>query len=297
MTAFEKKNSASDNTTDTGETEINGKQNDTATLQNTVFNDTDITNSSNSQENAEKPAGSGEYSLKDDERRPTFYSNAERAVENVKQEKATAEQWKAMLTKAGGIKAGEDKWMGLSAKKEKTGNQTQGTGTDALTPLQSPVSGYKIKDLIHSTQEEDLKILGINREDAQYSLKEDFGHDREYAESVAKMLAELSRKKSAPEIAVPGEDTPFKATVISDADGAKIVQNLETLAKESENISTAKERRWRKVYKPFLIMARKKEKSPESSVVHGTEADTPTGARIPDTNAISGAQSIGQSNS
>ena len=44
----------------------------------------------------------------------TFYSNAERAVENIKQNKATAEQWKAMLTKAGGIKAGEDKWMGLS---------------------------------------------------------------------------------------------------------------------------------------------------------------------------------------
>lgn len=46
---------------------------------------------------------------------PTFYSNAERAVQNVKQNKATAEQWKAMLTKQGGIKAGEDKWMGLSA--------------------------------------------------------------------------------------------------------------------------------------------------------------------------------------
>jgi hypothetical protein len=45
---------------------------------------------------------------------PTFYSNAERAVQNVKQNKATAEQWKAMLTKQGGIKAGEDKWMGLS---------------------------------------------------------------------------------------------------------------------------------------------------------------------------------------
>ena len=45
---------------------------------------------------------------------PTFYSNAERAVEGVKQGKATAEQWKAMLTKAGGIKSGEDKWMGLS---------------------------------------------------------------------------------------------------------------------------------------------------------------------------------------
>lgn len=54
------------------------------------------------------------FRVRDDERRPTFYSNAERAVENVKQGKATAEQWKAMLTKAGGIKAGEDKWMGLT---------------------------------------------------------------------------------------------------------------------------------------------------------------------------------------
>ena len=32
---------------------------------------------------------------------PTFYSNAEHAVEQVKQEKAKAEQRKAMLTKAG----------------------------------------------------------------------------------------------------------------------------------------------------------------------------------------------------
>lgn len=53
------------------------------------------------------------YRLGED-KKPTFYSNAERAVEGIKQNKATAEQWKAMLTKAGGIKAGEDKWMGLS---------------------------------------------------------------------------------------------------------------------------------------------------------------------------------------
>lgn len=43
-----------------------------------------------------------------------FYSNAERAVEGIKQEKATAEQWLAMIQKAGGLKAGEDKWLGLS---------------------------------------------------------------------------------------------------------------------------------------------------------------------------------------
>ena len=33
------------------------------------------------------------------------------------------------------------------------------------------------------------------------------------------------------EIAVPGAETPFKATVISSADGAKVLQNLETLAR------------------------------------------------------------------
>jgi len=43
-----------------------------------------------------------------------FFSNAERAVENIKQNKATPEQWLAMIKKDGGLKAGEDKWMGLS---------------------------------------------------------------------------------------------------------------------------------------------------------------------------------------
>lgn len=43
-----------------------------------------------------------------------FYSNAERAVENIKQEKATPQQWLAMIEKNGGLKAGEDKWIGLS---------------------------------------------------------------------------------------------------------------------------------------------------------------------------------------
>lgn len=54
-----------------------------------------------------------QFSLKD-ESKAVFYSNAERAVEGLKQEKATPEQWKAMLQKAGGLKAEEDKWMGLS---------------------------------------------------------------------------------------------------------------------------------------------------------------------------------------
>lgn len=43
-----------------------------------------------------------------------FISNAEKAAENIKMEKATPEQWLKMLEKDGGLKAGEDKWLGLS---------------------------------------------------------------------------------------------------------------------------------------------------------------------------------------
>ncbi len=43
-----------------------------------------------------------------------FYSNAEYAVLNIRQEKATPQQWLAMIQKNGGLKSGEDKWIGLS---------------------------------------------------------------------------------------------------------------------------------------------------------------------------------------
>lgn len=43
-----------------------------------------------------------------------FYSNAQKAVMAINQNKATPAQWLAMLNNKGGIKAGEDKWLGLS---------------------------------------------------------------------------------------------------------------------------------------------------------------------------------------
>lgn len=46
--------------------------------------------------------------------KPVFVSNAAVAVMGIKQEKATPEQWLKMIENAGGLKAGEDKWMGLS---------------------------------------------------------------------------------------------------------------------------------------------------------------------------------------
>lgn len=56
LTAFEKKNSALDNTTDTGETAKRGRQDDTATLQNTVSVGKDTENISNLQGNEGKVA-------------------------------------------------------------------------------------------------------------------------------------------------------------------------------------------------------------------------------------------------
>ncbi len=52
----------------------------------------------------------------------TFYSNAWRAVKDIKQEKATAEQWLKMIEKNGGLKSGEDKWTGLSEWLKEKGN-------------------------------------------------------------------------------------------------------------------------------------------------------------------------------
>ena len=43
-----------------------------------------------------------------------FHSNAMMVLQSIRQDKATPAQWLAMLTKNGGIKAGEDKWTGLS---------------------------------------------------------------------------------------------------------------------------------------------------------------------------------------
>ncbi|MBO5770420.1 MAG: hypothetical protein J6R23_04130, partial [Spirochaetales bacterium] len=53
-----------------------------------------------------------QFSIKSN--KPIFISNAALAVQGIKQEKATPEQWLKMIEKAGGLKAGEDKWMGLS---------------------------------------------------------------------------------------------------------------------------------------------------------------------------------------
>ena len=57
--------------------------------------------------------GSVQFSITNNNQR-IFVSNAAKAVEGIQMGKATPEQWLKMIEKNGGLKAGEDKWMGLS---------------------------------------------------------------------------------------------------------------------------------------------------------------------------------------
>ena len=114
--------------------------------------------SNSSQRKSTELSGNGQentqFSLKE---RPIFVSNAEKAVMDVRQEKATAEQWKAMLKKNGGLKAEEDKWIGLSEwldEREEAGRATSGN-KNGLS-----ISKEEVLDFVRSNQ---LKV-----EDVEY---------------------------------------------------------------------------------------------------------------------------------
>jgi hypothetical protein len=53
----------------------------------------------------------------------------------------------------------------------------------------------------------------------------------EAARRAEEVLREMGKRKSASEPAV-GDESPLKAAVISETDAAKVVKNLETLAKK-----------------------------------------------------------------
>lgn len=98
--------------------------------------------------------------------KPIFISNAELAVIGIKQEKATPEQWLKMIEKAGGLKAGEDKWMGLSDWLKASDNKT-------LTKQE--VLDY-IKENTIQVEEVNYSEINYNKEDSKQVdvFKEEF---------------------------------------------------------------------------------------------------------------------------
>ena len=54
---------------------------------------------------------------------------------------------------------------------------------------------------------------------------------------MADAALEAKRKRSAPETALPADESAFKGTVVSSTDGAKVLKNIDTLAKDYENLA------------------------------------------------------------
>ena len=112
----------------------------------------------------------GEFSTENNDIRfrsiPVFQSNAEKATLAVKQDKATTLQWIAMLKKNGGLKAGEDKWIGL---------------TDWLNKQDGTVTKQQVLDYIRENQIIVVDEFYSQDADIREGLDEMFGKEYEKA--------------------------------------------------------------------------------------------------------------------
>ena len=89
-----------------------------------------------------------------------FVSNAQRALDGIKMEKATPEQWLKMLEKNGGLKAGEDKWLGLSdwlrASEAKTITKQEISDFIEQNKIQIEEKRYRDRDDVDQMPENEL---------------------------------------------------------------------------------------------------------------------------------------------
>ena len=115
-----------------------------------------------------------------------FVSNAERAVESIKQEKATPQQWKAMIEKQGGLKAGEDKWLGLSDWLNEKANATiEMTNDETIAEYAKRVARAKTL-----TKQEILDFIDENKIQIEEVKYTQFGYGL-IDEATRKLEAEL----------------------------------------------------------------------------------------------------------
>ena len=136
LTAFEKKNSVSDNTTDTVGTAEGGKRNDTATPQNTVSDGKDTIKPSNSQKKNVKSNKKIPFSLKKDRTLAGVHNITEEKLRKALKLGGFANPSVAVIdtSKNGHEKFGEISLIAPSALVDKESGRTAGTWTtDAYT--------------------------------------------------------------------------------------------------------------------------------------------------------------------
>ncbi len=125
-----------------------------------------------------KPEGNVMFSVAN-RNQAVFVSNAARAVESIKQEKATPEQWLKMIEKQGGLKAGEDKWIGLSQwlKDSDAKTLTKQEVLDFINENAIRIEEVNYGDL-HNV--EGLKTLQEEFEQIYDDLRDDFYNEGNY---------------------------------------------------------------------------------------------------------------------
>lgn len=138
-----------------------------------------------------RPEGNVRFSVSVSRSDP-FYSNAAKAVEGIQQNKATADQWLAMLQKNGGLKAGEDKWLGLSDWLRQQGAMAAiGERDKAITKqeVQDFIAENAIR--IEETRYAEYPESTTNLQDEVLMLwRNSNGNNYDKAEQVQKQLAE-----------------------------------------------------------------------------------------------------------
>ena len=126
---------------------------------------------------------------------PVFVSNAKIAVLGIKQEKATPEQWLKMVEKNGGLKAGEDKWIGLSdwlkASDKKTLTKQEVLDYINENQIQIEETTYSSNNAVETTPE--FKAL---QEEFKQIAK---GYEDEARRNLDEYEAKLAKKYNLPE--------------------------------------------------------------------------------------------------
>ena len=97
------------------------------------------------------------------------------------------------------------------------------------------------------SQEEKVLRDGVNDwlRDAGFEVIDDIEEGQRVLERLRDLenIVRMGKRKSARETVVPGDESPFKATVVSSADDANIINKLEERVKKAENLSQREKNR------------------------------------------------------
>lgn len=173
-----------------------------------------------------------------------FISNAAAAVERIKMEKATPAQWKAMIAKEGGMKAAEDKWLGLSdwldASQAKTLSKDEVMGFINTNSIQIEEDNYS----------EDSNPLWLKELESEYQSYLDEANGNGEEDIAAYAMERMKENHGGDDFEMgfwgdeeqlyPNEDSDYYRYYAEENGGARPI-NSTRLSYTTENLSNKRE--------------------------------------------------------